>query len=65
VDSNKSKCWAIKGSKPIIFTNGSKAKINIGGFFTENGDFYWYDLEPIRKVVTCCNFYNTQYAKPE
>ena len=22
-------------------------------------------LEPIRKVVTCCNFYNTQYAKPE
>jgi len=22
-------------------------------------------LEPIRKVLTCCNFYDTQYAKPE
>ena len=44
MDSNRSKCWAIKGSKPIKFTSGSKAKINIGGFFTENGDFYWYDL---------------------
>jgi len=22
------------------------------------------DLAPIRKVVTCCNFYNMQYAKP-
>ena len=44
VDSNKSKCWAIKGSKPIKFTSGSKAKINIGGFYTENGEFYWYDL---------------------
>ncbi|KKG66245.1 hypothetical protein DU74_09240 [Methanosarcina mazei] len=44
VDSNRSKCWAIKGSKPIKFTSGSKARINIGGFYTENGDFYWYDL---------------------
>ena len=44
MDSNRSKCWAIKGSKPIKFTSGSKAKINIGGFYTENGDFYWYDL---------------------
>jgi hypothetical protein len=44
VDSNRSKCWAIKGSKPIKFTSGSKAKINIGGFYTENGEFYWYDL---------------------
>jgi hypothetical protein len=43
VDSNRSKCWAIKGSKPIKFTGGSKAKINIGGFYTENGEFYWYD----------------------
>ena len=23
-----------------------------------------FDLEPIRKVVTCYNFYNMQYAKP-
>jgi putative transposase len=44
LDSNRSKCWAIKGSKPIKFISGSKAKINIGGFYTENGDFYWYDL---------------------
>ena len=44
VDSNRSRCWAIKGSKPIKFTGGSKAKINIGGFYTENGEFYWYDL---------------------
>ena len=44
MDSNRSKCWAIKGSKPIKFTSGSKAKINIGGFYTENGEFYWYDL---------------------
>ena len=26
------------------FTSGSKAKINIGGLYTENGEFYWYDL---------------------
>jgi len=44
VDSNRSRCWAIKGSKPIKFTSGSKAKIHIGGFYTENGEFYWYDL---------------------
>ena len=44
MDSNRSKCWAIKGSKPIKFISGSKVKINIGGFYTENGDFYWYDL---------------------
>ena len=44
VDSNRSKCWAIKGSRPIKFINGSKTKINIGGFYTENGYFYWYDL---------------------
>ncbi len=44
MDSNRSRCWAIKGSKPIKFTGGSKAKINIGGFYTENGEFYWYDL---------------------
>jgi hypothetical protein len=44
VNLNNSKYWAIKGSKPIKFTSGSKAKINIGGFYTENGEFYWYDL---------------------
>lgn len=44
MDSNRSKCWAIKGSKPIKFTSGSKAKINIGESYTENGEFYWYDL---------------------
>ena len=44
LDSNRSNCWAIKGSKPIKFISGSKTKINIGGFYTENRDFYWYDL---------------------
>jgi putative transposase len=44
VDSNKSKYWAIKGTKPIKFISGSKAKINIGGFYTENGEFYWDDF---------------------
>ena len=34
----------MKGSKPIKFTSGSKAKVHIGGFYTESGDFYWYDL---------------------
>lgn len=34
----------LKGSKPIKFTSGSKAKINIGGFYTENEKFYWYDF---------------------
>ena len=40
VDSNRSRCWAIKGSKPIKFISGSKAKVNIGGFYTENEDFF-------------------------
>ena len=44
VDSNRSRCWAIKGSKPIKFTSGSKVKVNIGGFYTENQEFYGYDL---------------------
>lgn len=44
VDSNRSRCWAIKGSKPIKFTSGSKTKVNIGGFYTENEEFYGYDL---------------------
>jgi predicted DNA-binding antitoxin AbrB/MazE fold protein len=34
----------IKRLKPIKFISGSKVKITIGGFYTENGDFYWYDL---------------------
>ena len=44
MDSNRSRCWARKGSKPIKFTSGSKAKINIGGFYTETEEFFWYDL---------------------
>lgn len=44
VDSNRLRCWALKGSKPIKFTGGSKSKVNVGGFYTENGDFYWSDL---------------------
>jgi len=44
VDSNRSQCWAIKGSKPIKFTSGSKAKINIGSFYTEKEEFFWYDF---------------------
>ena len=42
---NRSRCWAIKGSKPIKFTSGSKTKVNIGSFYTENEEFYGYDLE--------------------
>jgi len=40
VNSNRSKCWAIKSSIPIKYTGGSKAKIHIGGFYTENNDFF-------------------------
>jgi len=44
VNSNRSRCWEIKGSKPIKFTNGSKAKINIRRFYTEKNEFFWYNL---------------------
>jgi hypothetical protein len=43
----------ISGCKPLPWLNKSELV------------FQALYLEPIRKVVTCCNFHNMQYVKPE
>lgn len=44
LETDKGKVWAPIGSKPIKYVSGSKVKVNIGGFYTENNEFYYYDL---------------------
>lgn len=36
--------WAQKGSKPVKYISGTKVKVNIGGFYTEDKEFYHYDM---------------------
>ena len=34
LDADIRKCWAFKGSQPIVYKNGSKKAINVGGAYT-------------------------------
>ena len=52
LETDKAKVWAQKGSKPIKYISGNKTKINISGFYTEDKDFYHYDLGEKQNTIS-------------
>lgn len=44
MDADVRRCWAFKGSKPIVYKNGSKKAVNIGGAYTLTGEFHFYKM---------------------
>ena len=45
LDADIRKCWAFKGSKPIVYKNGSKKSVSIGGAYSSTGEFHFYKME--------------------
>ncbi len=45
LDADVRRCWAPIGSKPIVFKNGSKKAINIGGAYSSTKEFYFYKMK--------------------
>ena len=45
LDADVRRCWAFKGSPPIVYKNGSKIAINIGGTYTSTGEFHFYKMK--------------------
>lgn len=43
IDADVRKYWARVGSKPIVYKNGSKQAVNIGGAYT-TGKFHFYKM---------------------
>lgn len=44
LDADVRRCWAPIGSKPIVYKNGSKKSINIGGSYALTGEFHYYKM---------------------
>ena len=45
IDADVRRCWAPIGSKPIVYKNGSKDAINIGGAYTSTGEFHFHKMK--------------------
>ncbi len=45
VDADRCKCWARKGTTPLVYTNGSKEAINVGGALTWHGKFHYQEMD--------------------
>ena len=45
LDADVRRCWAFKGTKPIVYKNGSKKAINVGGAYTSTGEFFFYKMK--------------------
>lgn len=52
LETDKARVWALKGSRPIKYISGTKEKINVGGFYTEDNDFYHYDLGDKQNTIS-------------
>ncbi len=52
LETDKARVWAKRGSKPIKYISGSKIKINLGGFYTEDHKFYHYDLGESQNTIS-------------
>lgn len=52
LETDKARVWAKKGSKPIKYISGTKTKVNIGGFYTENQEFFHYDLGETQNTIS-------------
>ena len=44
LDADVRRCWAPTGSKPIVFKNGSKEAINVGGAYSSTDKFYFFKM---------------------
>ena len=44
IDADVKKCWAKIGTTPIVYKNGSKKAVNIGGAYT-NGKFFPFQMK--------------------
>lgn len=42
LDADVRRCWAPIGSAPIVYKNGLKRAVNVGGAYTSTNDFYPY-----------------------
>lgn len=42
--ADRRKCWARKGTTPIVYMNGSKEAINVGGAITGHGKFHYQEM---------------------
>ena len=45
LDADVRRCWAFKGSQPIVYKNGSKIAINVGGAYTSTNEFHFYKMK--------------------
>jgi len=52
LEIDKARGWAPKGSKPIKYISGTKTKVNIGGFYTEDKEFFHYDLGQKQNTIS-------------
>ncbi len=45
LDADVRRCWAFKGSRPIVYRNGSKKSVSIGGAYSSTGEFHFCRME--------------------
>jgi putative transposase len=45
IDADVRRVWAKIGTTPIIYKNGSKEGINVGGAYTSTNEFYFYFMD--------------------
>ena len=45
LDADVRRCWAFKGTTPIVYKNGSKESISIGGAYSSTGKFHFHKME--------------------
>lgn len=45
IDADIRKCWAKIGTTPIVYKNGSKKAVNVGGAYSSTGEFFFYQMD--------------------
>jgi transposase len=65
LDADIRRCWAFKGSTPIVYKNGSKKAVNIGGAYTSTGDFHFCKMNYQTKEEVLWNIKLLRMKYPE
>lgn len=45
LDADVRRCWAPVGTSPVVYKNGLKKAVNVGGAYTSTNDFYPYRMD--------------------
>lgn len=45
IDADVRRCWSFVGEPPIVYKNGSKRSVNVGGAYATDGTFTFYFME--------------------